>query len=863
MPLVLSRSAVNTRRVAVAVVSLVLPLAAAAVPARAAAAPSAGAPYIAVSHQQLVTAKVKAKGALSFAVLGVGGVPASGVSGVVLSVSVTAPAVSGALVAYPAGTKRPGVVSVSLTKGHASASDVVVVPGVGGRVTVFNASKASQRGGATAVAYYTAPGTVKATNATAGFVPVTPKRLGSVAVKAAGSVGLTALGKVGVPRSGVAGVVVALTVVGPVKSGALVAFPFGTKAPKQGSMSFHAGRSVTAPVIVKPGSSGRIELTNRSAEAVRVYADVVGYLQLLRVPSAPQSVTATARDGSAAVSWTAPSDDGGTPVTSYRVATEPGGVTVSVTATSAVIGGLSNGISYAFVVTAVNSRGPGPASAPSPAVTPIPPPSAPTNLAAVPTGIGQVTVGWTASDSLGPLSGYQLTAAPGGVTVTTTATSAVVGGLTSGQVYSFTAVARNAVGPSLVSAASNQVIAEGTSLTSVSTAGAPGDAQSADPVVSADGRYVAFDSSARNLVPQQTFGENAFVRDRLTDTTTLVSVNAGGTAGGNAGGTDPSISADGRYVAFDSTSSDLVQGGTDGTQDVFVRDLQTGITRLVSGSAAKPANGQSFGIKISGDGTTVVFVSTAKNLLANGTTAGENVFVTNLVSGITTLITVSSGSTGPDSGVNDPVISADGHYVAYDSRAGNLVAFPPANGHSQVFVADARLGGARMVTATGPTTSGNNESFVTAISDDGRYVVFYSDATDLVVGSSAFDNVFLGDTTNDSLALVTSDLGGTPSDASSFADTISADNRYLVVETDAVGMVAGDTAISTKVVRFDLQTGARRLVSANNAGVAADNDSNGASMSADGEHIVFHTRSTNLVTTSIGGLADVFAADLG
>ena len=130
----------------------------------------------------------------------------------------------------------------------------------------------------------------------------------------------------------------------------------------------------------------------------------------------------------------------------------------------------------------------------------------------------------------------------------------------------------------LASTSSAQV----TLLVSVDSGGAQGNSVSGDPSISTDGRYVAFDSLASNLVLGDTNGlEDVFVRDRLTGTTERVSISTGGTEG-NGFSAIPSISADGRYVAFESVASNLVPGDTNGTRDVFVRDRQTGTTQRVS-----------------------------------------------------------------------------------------------------------------------------------------------------------------------------------------------------------------------------------------------------------------------------------------
>ncbi|GAA5039048.1 fibronectin type III domain-containing protein [Microbacterium fluvii] len=179
-------------------------------------------------------------------------------------------------------------------------------------------------------------------------------------------------------------------------------------------------------------------------------------------PGAPTGVTANPGNAQAVVSFTAPTADGGSPITGYTVTASPGGAkaTVAASARSATVSGLANGTTYTFTVTAANAIGSSPASAPSAAVTPITTPSAPRSPAAT-SGSKTATVTWTAPSSTGgsTISGYEVTASPGGkkVTVSGTARSASVTGLTNGTAYTFTVKAKNAAGPSAASAKTSAV----------------------------------------------------------------------------------------------------------------------------------------------------------------------------------------------------------------------------------------------------------------------------------------------------------------------------------------------------------------------------------------------------------------------
>ena len=205
---------------------------------------------------------------------------------------------------------------------------------------------------------------------------------------------------------------------------------------------------------------------------------------------------------------------------------------------------------------------------------------------------------------------------------------------------------------------------------------ASGNDISTDPQISADGRFVVFESRASDLDPLDTDDdEDVFVWDRQAGTTELVSINSGGTASGNEYSSDPEISADGTVVTFLSLASDLHPLDTDSVRDIFARDLSTGTTELVSVNSDNTASGNSnsFDPQISADGTVVVFESSASDLDPLDTDTDEDVFARDLSTGTTTLVSVNSGGTasGNDDS-NDPQVSADGSVVVFESYASDL-----------------------------------------------------------------------------------------------------------------------------------------------------------------------------------------------
>jgi archaellum component FlaF (FlaF/FlaG flagellin family) len=211
---------------------------------------------------------------------------------------------------------------------------------------------------------------------------------------------------------------------------------------------------------------------------------------------------------------------------------------------------------------------------------------------------------------------------------------------------------------------------------SVDSHGAQGNAASGlyGVSVSADGRYVAFESVSDNLVPGDTNGvDDVFVRDRQSGQTERVSVDSSGVQG-NGRSNFPSISADGRYVAFWSLADNLVSGDTNGAYDVFVHDRQSGQTERVSvDSSGAQANNSSFNPSISGDGRYVAFQSYADDLVPGDTNGFADVFVHDRQSHWTERVSVDSSGVQGDGHSYLPSISADGRHVAFLSAADDLV----------------------------------------------------------------------------------------------------------------------------------------------------------------------------------------------
>jgi len=366
-----------------------------------------------------------------------------------------------------------------------------------------------------------------------------------------------------------------------------------------------------------------------------------------------------------------------------------------------------------------------------------------------------------------------------------------------------------------------------TTRVSVATSGGQGNGGCLGPSISADGRYVAFESWADNLVPEDTnWGADIFVHDRVTGQTTRVSVATGGGQADYQSGAS-SISGDGRYVAFDSGAENLVPGDTNEESDVFVHDRATGQTTRVSvATGGGQASEDSDGARISADGRYVAFCSFTSNLVPGDTNWAEDVFVHDRVTGQTTRVSVDTGGGESDHNSWAASISADGRYVVFNSLASNL-APGDTNDMGDVFVHDRVTGETTRVSVA---TGGGQASGVSggaSVSADGRYVAFGSRADNLVPGdTNDSDDVFVHDRlTGETTRVSVATGGGQASDDCSMG-SISAGGRYVAFRSWADNLVPGDTNGYWDVFVHDRGAGAPKPGDINSDGVVDEADLN-------------------------------------
>jgi Tol biopolymer transport system component len=341
-----------------------------------------------------------------------------------------------------------------------------------------------------------------------------------------------------------------------------------------------------------------------------------------------------------------------------------------------------------------------------------------------------------------------------------------------------------------------------TELVSVNSDGVAADGSSDHPAISADGRFVAFDSFAANLVANDGNGlPDVFVHDRETGTTERVSVSSTGTEG-DGYSYEPAISANGRFVVFTTESTNLVPNDTLGFRDVLIHDRTTDRTRRVSlTNTEQEPQGDSQDATVSADGNLIAFMSGAPNMIATGNSEGA--FVRDRAAGTTRPVSVSTSGVPANGFVSRPAISASGRFVVFESDATNLA--NDGNSNTDVFVRDRKLRTTTLVSRNSNEVQGNAASYEPAISASGRFVTFTSDSTNLVRhDENGVQEIFLRDRKLGTTRRVAVTSAAAEADAYSDKSVISGDGRFVAFESGAVLVAADTNALDDVYVRGPL-----------------------------------------------------------
>lgn len=385
-----------------------------------------------------------------------------------------------------------------------------------------------------------------------------------------------------------------------------------------------------------------------------------------------------------------------------------------------------------------------------------------------------------------------------------------------------------------------------TRLVSKTSQGGALNGDSFEGVPSANGRWVAFTSDASNL-PGYAGGTDVYVRNLRTNKTKLVSRNSAGEVLDDES-SHPSISANGRWIVFESGATNLP--GNDLNFDVFIRDMETGKTRLVSQtSGGEPGNSGSTDPVLSTNGRFVAFETDADNF--PGDSNELDVFVRDIARNRTRLVSKTTGGDPAEGGPSsDPAISRNGRFVAFESEADNL----PGAGATlddQTYVHDRRTGRTRLVSKTSGGDPADGDSEDPGISGNGRFVGFESEASTNLPGAASYDLVYIHDVEAGKTRLVSKTSGGVPADDASTDPSLNRGGRYVAFESHADNLSAVSDPFWFNVFLHDRRTSRTRLISRTTAGDPAQDGPTFIPSAVNvltpaGEFIVFSSNADNL-----------------
>jgi Tol biopolymer transport system component len=415
-------------------------------------------------------------------------------------------------------------------------------------------------------------------------------------------------------------------------------------------------------------------------------------------------------------------------------------------------------------------------------------------------------------------------------------------GLRSGAALALTGALALALGVTAIALAANAK----TTLVSVSSSGEAANDASGNPALSGDGRFVAFASFATNLDPSAPGG--LFVRDLKTGTTQLVAPASRGVQP-----IQPSFSANGRFVAY-------AEPDSFGDGNIYLYDSKSGKTSVVTiGRNGKPAGGRSQNPSVSANGRYVAFSSDSKQLTRPQPVAPRNEFVRDMKTGKTQQVNVTSNGKPGNGYCHHPSISGDGRYVAYETQATNIV--KGARGYN-VYVRDLKRQRTIFASVSSSGKRANKGSHRAAISGDGRYVAFVSKATNLVKhDKNHWADIFVRDLRKGKTKLVSVSSSGRQADHPSNAPAISNHGGFITFESSAKNLVPGGSdgklhvffrdEHSGKTVQVDVSSSGK---SANvGVGVLIDAYTQSLAMSSDGRVAAFESPATNLVPGQTDG----------
>lgn len=376
-------------------------------------------------------------------------------------------------------------------------------------------------------------------------------------------------------------------------------------------------------------------------------------------------------------------------------------------------------------------------------------------------------------------------------------------------------------------------------------AGAPSYSSSTDH----SAKIVAFDSDASNLVRRDRNAvSDVFVRNTSSGITKRISVR------GNRGSYDPCVSHDGRFVAFESEATTLARRDLNDAADIFVRDRKKRVTRLLSvGGAKRRANDGSYEPSISADGRSVAFSSYASNLTRKDTNAEADVFVRSMLTRRTRRVSIASNGAQANDGSYSPALAGDARSVAFDSLASNLVR-RDRNASFDIFLHNLRTKRTRRVSVGFDGREADGNSFDPSVSHDGRVVAFWSKASNLTPeDDNNGADVFVRDLRAGTIERISVGV----SDGGSLQPSISGDGSRVAFFSFR-DLTGEDTNDHADIYVFDRVTRLLTLMTTAPSGEPSNAPSFRPALAPDGSAVAFHSFATNLIAEDTNGASDVF-----
>jgi Tol biopolymer transport system component len=397
---------------------------------------------------------------------------------------------------------------------------------------------------------------------------------------------------------------------------------------------------------------------------------------------------------------------------------------------------------------------------------------------------------------------------------------------------------------------------------SVNTNGTQADYASSLPSISANGDVIAFASDATNLVEDEIdWSPQVYVRNMITGKTSIVSKNSFGEIL-DGPSTNPSISADGRYIVYESLATNIIDNDTNGYSDIFVYDTLTDTTSRISlGQLGDQAvGGDSTYPAISANGRFIAYMSEATNLFDQDFNSASDIFVYDAIDNTTTAVSVyweeDHFQTIPFNSYS-PSISSDGRYVAYWYFTGSYLL-------STVEIRDLEMETTKRI-----EIMWQGEDYIydvpisePSISGDGKLVAFIAHRLDKNLDKIGYIEVIIYDLNSDEHKLISSTYDGSFSDGDSILPTISLDNRFVVFQSGASNLVHQDENNTGDIFMYDLKFNKLAIISRNTLEVQGNSFSSHPVVSQDGSFVVFDSYATNLIESDTNSTCDVFRKEI-